>query len=605
MNTTKFISSVLTCVVALSMFPTSVGASALNFNDNLIDVNYSSSDSSEKLDVGDFVSRCYNVALSRDAEEEGYNYWVDKLNNGEACGAQVGYGFIFSDEYINRGRTNAEYLTDLYSMYFDREPDTAGYEYWLSQLDGEVSREEIFAGFANSEEFFDLCTRYDVAAGYYAVGVNLEQQGGVNCFVSRLYKVCLNRLPDLAGQQEWTRKLIDKEDTGASCAFGFVFSPEFTNLGLNEEEFVEYMYRAFFGREADEEGLNYWIGQLLGGAAREDVYRGVAASTEFANLCAKYGIEQGEVEAPISVEPGIVPTATPSVTVNPTITTVPSVEPTITDEPSITANPNPEPQIEMSEAIKNFDIEDEEACCHDKLCIDINNDGELECIIYDVYKSSRYDLQGTFKLDVYKVDDNGDYTILEELASHSYDDYPENYIDYIYYDGHYYLCLYKNGNSSDFSTTLYGWYGDKLEPIFDTASEIDHNSVKDNMVEYTERHVVTHTQYWWTAVTIDYDAKKVSKVEDYVHIAEGYTHNEQLTLMSDIILHADYNDDYNSGDSDPEAVTLPGNQKIRFTKASPKYKCLFVEAEDGSTGWVYVDEYEDFKSYLKGRHLDD
>ncbi|MCQ2483513.1 MAG: DUF4214 domain-containing protein, partial [Clostridia bacterium] len=180
-----------------------------------------------ELNVGDFVNRCYEVALGRTADKEGYEYWVSNLNDGQACGAQVGFGFIFSSEYANKNTTNEQFVTDMYSMFFGREADEAGYNYWLEQLNaGTATREQVFAGFANSEEFYNLCNKYGVVSGAYIEGVANDQQGGVNCFVARLYKVCLNRLPDMGGQAGWVQKLLNGEVSGSSCAYGFVFSPE-------------------------------------------------------------------------------------------------------------------------------------------------------------------------------------------------------------------------------------------------------------------------------------------------------------------------------------------------------------------------------------------
>ncbi|MCQ2483322.1 MAG: DUF4214 domain-containing protein [Clostridia bacterium] len=248
--------------------------------------------SAPQLTVDDFVNRCYEVSLGREADEEGYNYWKNQLVNGEACGAQTGFGFIFGQEYTNKNTTNEQFVTDMYTMFFGREADEAGFNYWLEQLNSETAtREEIFAGFANSEEFYNLCSMHGVVSGTYLVGVPNGQQGGLNCFVSRLYRVCLNRLPDMAGQSGWVMKLHSGEETGTSCAFGFVFSPEFINMNLDNNDFVKYMYKAFLGREADEEGLAYWVDMLNGGTAtREDVFSGFAGSAEFINLCVSYGI---------------------------------------------------------------------------------------------------------------------------------------------------------------------------------------------------------------------------------------------------------------------------------------------------------------------------
>lgn len=242
------------------------------------------------LDVGDFVSRCYTVALDREPDSQGYEYWCDSLNNGQACGAQVGYGFIFSQEYINKNKSNEDYVTDLYKMYFDREGDNEGYAYWVDLLNNGATREDVFAGFANSQEFYNLCISYGVVSGVYLVKVPNDQQGGVNCFVARLYRVCLDRLPDQGGHAGWVMKLMNCEVTGSSCAYGFVFSPEFINMNLSDEDYIKHMYRAFFGREGEEEGVNYWVDRLANGTSKNDIFAGFSGSTEFQNLCAGYGI---------------------------------------------------------------------------------------------------------------------------------------------------------------------------------------------------------------------------------------------------------------------------------------------------------------------------
>ena len=241
--------------------------------------------------VASFVERCYSVALGRSADEAGYNYWLDCLNDGFICGAQAGYGFIFSDEYKAKETTNEQFVNDLYSMYFGRVADEAGFKYWVDLLDNEIfDREEVFAGFANSTEFDNLCGDYGVVTGSYIVGVSNDQQGGVNSFVARLYNICLNRRPDIGGQSGWVDKLIGGEVTGTTCAYGFVFSPEFIGQEPTNEEFVAYMYRAFFGREPDLEGFTSWVMMLYEGASYEDVFAGFSGSAEFANLCGSYGI---------------------------------------------------------------------------------------------------------------------------------------------------------------------------------------------------------------------------------------------------------------------------------------------------------------------------
>ena len=73
-------------------------------------------------------------------------------------------------------------------------------------------------------------------------------------------------------------------------AHGFIFSQEFQNLELDDSAFLDSLYRSMMDREADEDGKNYWMDKLAGGASREEVFLGFANSPEFNNLCKRYGV---------------------------------------------------------------------------------------------------------------------------------------------------------------------------------------------------------------------------------------------------------------------------------------------------------------------------
>ena len=241
--------------------------------------------------AGDFVTRCYNVALGRNPDTAGYNNYLNNLKAGKACGGQVAHNFIFSQEYINKNKSNEAFVDDLYQMFFGRGRGEGEGQAWINELDAGVKdREQVFNGFVNSQEFFDLCKDYGITAGYYVSGVASSKQGGVNCFVERLYEVCLGRRSDIGGQKTWASGLMAGTVTGSSCVHGFLFSAEFTNKNLNDLDFVAYTYRAFFGREADAEGLKTWMNYLGNGGTREGMFNGFVGSQEFKNLCSSYGI---------------------------------------------------------------------------------------------------------------------------------------------------------------------------------------------------------------------------------------------------------------------------------------------------------------------------
>ena len=45
-----------------------------------------------------FVNRCYQIALGRDADEDGFNFWLGQLNDGKLTGTGTALLFITSEE---------------------------------------------------------------------------------------------------------------------------------------------------------------------------------------------------------------------------------------------------------------------------------------------------------------------------------------------------------------------------------------------------------------------------------------------------------------------------------------------------------------------------
>jgi len=112
-----------------------------------------------------------------------------------------------------------------------------------------------------------------------------------NAFVERLYDTALDRTGDATGVEYWVNALVNGEKTGSEVAYGFLFSNEFIiNHGSSYEEYVKTLYEAILGREADADGLAYWVDALNNGMTTEEAFDGFVASAEFADLCASYGI---------------------------------------------------------------------------------------------------------------------------------------------------------------------------------------------------------------------------------------------------------------------------------------------------------------------------
>ena len=189
----------------------------------------------------------------------------------------------------------------LYKAFMGRSSDSTGKKSWIARLEAGKTREEVFNGFAMSDEFKSLCADYGIVRGQQiAVPVYgtmptgscsvCGEIDGVTAFVTRLYETCLGREPDAAGLKSWTEKLRNHTITGAQAAYGFIFSKEFTGRNYSNADYVEHLYLAFLGRASDAAGKAGWVRKLASGTSRKKVFDGFVGSSEFTNICRKYGI---------------------------------------------------------------------------------------------------------------------------------------------------------------------------------------------------------------------------------------------------------------------------------------------------------------------------
>lgn len=261
--------------------------------------NYSYSKSVTK--TKEFVTRLYQVCLGRNPDASGLQAWTNQLASGVNTGIQAAYGFVFSGEFLNKNLCNEDYVKLLYKAFLGREADASGLKAWVGTLESGKTREHVFNGFAMSTEFGNLCKEYEILRGEsipeptYGVLPSgncsvCGKEDGITGFVTRLYRVCLNREPDMGGLNAWCNVLRSHESSGSEVAYGFIFSSEFINKNLSNEDYVEHLYKAFMGRDSDAAGKSAWIKVLEKGESRKHVFDGFVGSREFTEICNSYGI---------------------------------------------------------------------------------------------------------------------------------------------------------------------------------------------------------------------------------------------------------------------------------------------------------------------------
>lgn len=122
-------------------------------------------------------------------------------------------------------------------------------------------------------------------------GTNQE----LEAFVKRLYSLILGRGADEQGLANWTYQMQENGMTAAQVVEGFVYSPEFTNRSISDDEYIEIMYQCMLNRGSDSAGKANWKNALEQGASRRYVLAGFTNSQEFMNLCNSYNVIRGSL----------------------------------------------------------------------------------------------------------------------------------------------------------------------------------------------------------------------------------------------------------------------------------------------------------------------
>lgn len=116
------------------------------------------------------------------------------------------------------------------------------------------------------------------------------QELAVRHFVERLYLNALERPFDVAGRDSFVDLIMHQNGTGSDVVRCFLGSAEFANRNLNNEEFVNVLYKAFFNRVPTAAEAANWTNALASGMTRAEIIEAFIASPEWAEVCAYYKI---------------------------------------------------------------------------------------------------------------------------------------------------------------------------------------------------------------------------------------------------------------------------------------------------------------------------
>ena len=241
----------------------------------------------------DFVERLYVVALGRASEPEGKAFWSEHVGNGDLTGAACANEFLLSKEFNDRGLNDEQFLTVLYSVFFDRKAsdDPDGFNFWMNSLKTQ-GRATVVDCFINSEEWCNVCATYGVKSGATRAKATIAS-ANATAFAARLYTECLGREPEEGGLKFWSLGLTNLELTGSQAAHEFFFCKEFNDHNFDNKELITRMYKTFMGREPDDAGMTFWLDSMSKGMTKQQLFDSFVKSPEFTQICKDYAIDRG------------------------------------------------------------------------------------------------------------------------------------------------------------------------------------------------------------------------------------------------------------------------------------------------------------------------
>ena len=87
------------------------------------------------------------------------------------------------------------------------------------------------------------------------------------------------------------RQMIADNGGDPTYAMRMMFGcEEFTNRNLSNEDYITVLYRSIFFRDPDPDGFDIYLGQLNGGATREEVLDIFLGSEEWNGVIERSGL---------------------------------------------------------------------------------------------------------------------------------------------------------------------------------------------------------------------------------------------------------------------------------------------------------------------------
>jgi len=134
------------------------------FSDKIFDVKKDIKEVFDQIKCKDCITgqtyRLYNAAFGRFPDSEGLKYWINQYASGIDTFRAISQSFLISEEFklvYGNDTNNDIFVNRMYENILTRNPDNEGFNYWMNQLNnGLENRSEVLIGFSESKENKDI-----------------------------------------------------------------------------------------------------------------------------------------------------------------------------------------------------------------------------------------------------------------------------------------------------------------------------------------------------------------------------------------------------------------------------------------------------------------
>jgi hypothetical protein len=104
-------------------------------------------------EMTDSITRLYRAYLAREPDTPGFDHWVSLYRTGAASLPQISEWFAQSGEFARRGLgTNEAFVDWVFADVVELEPEPTNRRYWIDALDGGYPRGAMMLTFVESQE---------------------------------------------------------------------------------------------------------------------------------------------------------------------------------------------------------------------------------------------------------------------------------------------------------------------------------------------------------------------------------------------------------------------------------------------------------------------